>query len=64
MDELHREDGERVKPGTFHAVRLSNAGKVLTIRYEGKKAKRAGTIRMVRPLQPFCVHPKIYPCDE
>ena len=40
MDELHREDGERVKPGTFHAVRLSNAGKEYTaIRYEGKKGQ-------------------------
>lgn len=38
MDELHREDGERVKPGTFHAVRLTNSGKEYTaIRYESKK---------------------------
>ena len=37
MDELHREDGERTKPGTFHAVRLTNANKDYTaIRHESK----------------------------
>jgi murein DD-endopeptidase MepM/ murein hydrolase activator NlpD len=46
MDELHREDGARSKPGTFHAVRLVNGSREYTaIRHESKK----GTVGWYHP---------------